>query len=312
VAINSDKKILFNCSKCKHEYYQSPNNKRKGKGCPFCSNQKLCGRLDCEFCLYKSCYDYKDIWSGKNINKDGVYIKPETVAINSNIKYIFKCHICNHNYEQTPSSKTQGCGCPYCSNTFNKLCGSLECAFCLPKSCYIYADTWSDKNKISPLEVSINSRKNYIFNCNVCKEYNQKPSNKTRGCPKCVNKTEGLVAEYLKATNINFTQQYKIGNIRKYYDFYLIDYKLIIEVDGAQHFRQVRNWGNPEENLENDIQKMKVAMTKGISILRIYQPDIWLNKIDWKACINENLYKRTTPDVTTVASNPEIYNNHAV
>jgi len=96
------------------------------------------------------------------------------------------------------------------------------------------------------------------------------------------------------------------------YDFYLIDHRLILEIDGNQHFIQVNNWGSPEETLENDIQKMKLAIDNGISILRIYQPDIWSDKIDWKKYISNNLYTRSMPTVTTVANDPEIYNNHNV
>jgi hypothetical protein len=70
------------------------------------------------------------------------------------------------------------------------------------------------------------------------------------------------------------------------------------------------NWNCPEENLKNDIQKMKTALANGISVLRIYQPDIWSDKIDWKKCINDNLYTRTTPTVIATASDPEIYNDH--
>jgi very-short-patch-repair endonuclease len=162
--------------------------------------------------------------------------------------------------------------------------------------------------------VAINSNKKFYFDCNTCKDkYYQSPNNKTNrgnGCPSCVNKSEQKIADYLKIINVNFTPQYKIRNSIKRYDFYLPDHKLIVEVDGPQHFRQVSNWGSPEENLENDLQKMKIALSKGISILRIYQPDIFSDKIDWKRCIINNLYIRTTPTVTTVASDPEIYNNH--
>jgi very-short-patch-repair endonuclease len=311
VSISNGKKFWFNCGICNHDYNQTPANKTQRIGCPFCSGHKICGSLDCKLCLKKSCHVYADTWSIENITIYGVYIKPETVAISSNKKYLFSCHTCNHIYKQPPTSKTQGIGCPFCNG--HKICGTLDCLFCLKKSCYVYKDIWSIKNKILPRMVSISNDKKFWFNCKICNdEYIQSPNNKTRGsgCPKCVNKTEQIIANYLKEMEINFIRQYNIGNINKFYDFYLPDHRMIIEIDGPQHFIQVSNWTSPEETLQNDIQKMSTAIAEGISVLRIYQPDIWANKIDWKTCIIDNLYIRSIPSITTIASNPEIYSRH--
>jgi very-short-patch-repair endonuclease len=312
VAINSNKKYLFDCKSCKHDYEQIPRHKTTGSGCSFCSGRNICGSLSCGLCFPKSCYEYRDIWSDKNT------LSPQEVSIKSNKKIYFNCKSCKHEYEQVVSSKSEGKGCHYCSN--NKICGSLDCGFCLTKSCYVYKDIWSVKNVtidgvyIKPETVAINSNKKIWFKCGECKdEYKQTPNKKTslgNGCPSCVNKTELKVAEYLKEMNINFVRQYKIGTISKRYDFYLQDQQLIIEVDGPQHFRQVSNWLRPEETLENDIQKMKTALSKGISVLRIYQPDIWSDKIDWKSCINRNLFTRLVAEIVTFANDREIYNNH--
>jgi very-short-patch-repair endonuclease len=313
IAISSHKKYIFNCHVCKHSYEQAPADKTYGQGCPFCSNKQLCYDR-CILCLSKSCDIYEDIWSDKN------EISPKTVFIKSGKKFWFDCHICNHSYEQTPCDKSQGSGCLYCSNS--KLCGFLDCLFCLQKSCYVYKDTWSVKNitkngiYIKPETVSISNGKKFWFQCKKCNhDYLQRPNDKTKknqGCPRCVNKTETLVADYLEETGINFIIQYKIGSSRKRYDFYLPDHKLIVEVDGEQHFRQVGNWESYEKTLENDIEKMKTSLLNGISVLRIYQPDIWYDKIDWKSCINDNLYTRPTPTVAFSSFNLEIYNNHKV
>jgi very-short-patch-repair endonuclease len=304
VATSTHKKYLFICKICNHDYEQSPSNKTKGKGCPFCVNIKRCGDLKCISCLNNSCYIYGDIWSEKN-NK-----KPEEVATSNNKKYWFICKICNHDYEQSPANKKKGEGCPFCSN--NKLCGIVECIFCLNKSCNIYCNIWNSKNYKKPEEIAIKSNKKYWFVCLVCKnDYEQRPLDKTRGngCPFCVNKSERKVSEYLKEINIEYKKEFKI-NSKKRYDFFIPEFYLIIEVDGDQHFRQVRNWGNFEHTIDNDIQKMEVALENGYSILRIYQPDIWLDKIDWKKCINDNLYTRENPDITCKSSIPYIYNRH--
>ena len=183
----------------------------------------------------------------------------------------------------------------------------------IEKSCFIYKDIWSDKNKEKCEYVAISCNKKFIFNCLNCShEYLQSPNSKTlgSGCPYCVNKTELKVADFLKEQNIKFKRQFNIENIKKYYDFYLPDFDLILEIDGDQHFRQVSNWGCPDVTINNDIEKMKTGLENSISFLRIYQPDIWKDKIDWKTIILKNLYKRTLPDITYISSNSDIYNVH--
>jgi very-short-patch-repair endonuclease len=300
IALQNNKKFWFNCDICSHEYEQSPLNKTSGRGCPYCSNKLRCGK--CQICLKNSCFIYKDEWSCKNKEKC------EYVAISSHKKFIFNCLKCSHEYHQKPNSKTSGKGCPYCSN--QKRCG--DCDICLKNSCFIYKKIWSDKNKEKYEDVAISSHKKFIFNCLKCShEYEQTPNSKTnngQGCPHCVNKTELKVADFLKQQSIKFISQFKIN--RKCYDFYLPDFNLILEIDGDQHFKQVSNWESHEQNMNNDIEKMKTGLAKSMSFLRIYQPDIWGDKIDWKTVILKNLYKRTLPDITYVSSKTDIYDSH--
>ena len=57
-----------------------------------------------------------------------------------------------------------------------------------------------------------------------------------KACPKCRNKSEGRIAEYLFNSNITY-REYLIGDRR--YDFFLPAYNLLIERDGEQHYREV-------------------------------------------------------------------------
>jgi very-short-patch-repair endonuclease len=161
--------------------------------------------------------------------------------------------------------------------------------------------------------VAISSGKKFWFNCKNCShDYDQSPYVKTRGsgCPTCKNKTEKMVADFLKEFLIAFEKEFKL-NSNKRYDFCLQEYKLIIEVDGDQHFIQVSNWKSPEETLENDIQKTKMAIDNGYSVLRIYQPDIFNERLDWRQTILDNLKLREKPVTICISSNPEIYNRHS-
>ena len=58
------------------------------------------------------------------------------------------------------------------------------------------------------------------------------------------------------------------------YDFCIEENNIIIELDGAQHFRQVRNWKSPEEQFENDKYKEKCANENSYSVIRLLQEDV--------------------------------------
>lgn len=302
----SNKKYKFNCYTCNHIYEQAPDCKINGSGCPFCVSKELCGNLECTYCLNKSAYCYENIWGNENKLKSYQVFKSSGKIIK------FNCLVCNHIYEQMPASKTNGNGCPFCSN--RQLCGNLECIYCLNKSAYCYNNIWSNENLKKSYEVTKSCNKKYKFNCLTCNNtYVQSLNNKTggRGCSLCKNKTEKKVMNFLKEENIKFKYQFKFENDTKKYDFLLNDYNLILEIDGNQHFIDKPWWkSSAETNQQNDKQKMVKCIENGLSILRIYQPDIWNDTVDWGEEIKNNLIKRKIPITIFISKNENIYDNH--
>jgi very-short-patch-repair endonuclease len=65
------------------------------------------------------------------------------------------------------------------------------------------------------------------------------------------------------------------------YDFCIPELKIIIELDGAQHFRQIMNWSSPEEQFENDKYKEECANQNGYSVIRLLQEDVYSDTYDW-------------------------------
>ena len=65
------------------------------------------------------------------------------------------------------------------------------------------------------------------------------------------------------------------------FDFCIPECKIIIELDGAQHFRQIRNWSSPEEQFENDKYKEDCANENGYSVIRLLQEDVFYDTYDW-------------------------------
>ena len=217
-------------------------------------------------------------------------------------KYWFECDKkeCGHSFYSS-LSKISGNDmrwCPYC---VNKLCENEECTSCLNKSFASHEKSkyWSKKNgDIKPRQVSKSNNKKYWFECDKKHHFNSVISSITRGtwCPKCSNKTETKLYDKLKEIYPKLEHQFnvewcknKVTNNFLPYDFVLHEHKIIIELDGEQHFNQVSNWTSPEENFKRDKYKEKCANENGYSIIRILQDDVWNDKYQWLEEIDKNI-----------------------
>ena len=91
--------------------------------------------------------------------------------------------------------------------------------------------------------------------CPMHGEFKQRPSDHLRehGCPTCGKESSGEkeIRNFLIENNVNFISQKSFdGCIYKNklrFDFYLIDCNLLIEFDGAQHFKPIKEWGGIKE-----------------------------------------------------------------
>ena len=79
------------------------------------------------------------------------------------------------------------------------------------------------------------------------------------------------------------------------FDFLIEKYKIIIELDGRQHFEQVSNWENPKNVQKNDMHKMKKAIHNGYTIIRLLQNDVYNNKNNWKKNLIDNIKYHKNP-----------------
>jgi very-short-patch-repair endonuclease len=73
------------------------------------------------------------------------------------------------------------------------------------------------------------------------------------------------------------------------FDFCIPEFKIIIELDGRQHFTQVSNWASPEETFKTDLFKEKCANDNGYSVIRILQEDVFNDTYDWKKELYETI-----------------------
>jgi len=293
-ALNSHKVCWFDCE-CGHQFKSSLLNINKGNTwCPYCYNRKLCG--NCVSCKDKSFASHpKSIhWHSDNI------CKPTEVLKGSEKKFYFNCDKCPHKlYISLKKISSQGRWCSYCSH--QKLCENNDCVMCHNNSfASVERSKFLNDKTINPRMLFKSTNKKYKFDCDKCYYSFDSPlSAITYGiwCPNCVNKTEEKLFNELTKYYV-IKRQYKPNwcknpDTNKYlpFDFSLEDLKIIIELDGPQHFKQIGNWQSPELTKINDIYKIKCANKNGYSIIRLLQKDIWNNRYNWLQELLNNINK---------------------
>ena len=164
----------------------------------------------------------------------------------------------------------------------------------------------NDKN-INPRTLFKSTNKLFGFECDLCnKVFKSQLSGVTKGvwCSFCVNKTEQILFNKLKEIYITLERQYRVewcknSKTNRFlpFDFVLEERKIIIELDGKQHFEQIGNWLSPVETRKNDLYKMNCANENGYSIIRILQKDVYYNKYDWLSELINNIEKITNEKI---------------
>jgi very-short-patch-repair endonuclease len=298
VALNSHKKFWFDCE-CGHAFESSLLNINKGNNwCGFCSNppKKLCEDDNCKMCFNNSFASHpKSIyWSFDN------ELKPRQVFKNADRrKFKFNCE-CGHKLEMVLKQiSSQGHWCSYCSH--QKLCDNEDCKMCFDNSfASVERSKYLNDKLINPRMLFKSTNKKFNFDCDICNKTFPSPLSAITNnvwCPYCVNKTELMLFTKLVIYYSTLKRQFKVEwckNIKHLpFDFVIEERKIIIELDGKQHFEQIGNWSSPEETRMNDIFKMKCANENGFSVIRILQKDVYKNKYDWLNELILNIEKIT-------------------
>jgi very-short-patch-repair endonuclease len=327
-------KYNFLCDVCDHEFPISITNMTSHlRWCSYCAKKKLCEKDNCIICYNNSFASFKgktpsgnlkvDFWSKKN------NLNPKEVFKNSNKKNIFDCDNCEHSFPASNSEIIRGNWCPYCSVSPKLLCVDKECKLCYDKSFSSYKgktpsgnlkiNYWNYKlNKSTPRENFKRSGKKFYFDCDICNKILFNSLDNITGhnvwCTCCINKTEQKFKTFFEN---KYT--YKLKDQAKYewckdkrklpFDFSIEELKIIIEIDGEQHFSQVSNWESPENQLEKDLYKMEKAKSKGYTIIRIIQEDIWNDRNNWGGKLDNLLYKYEEPKIFCIGCDKK-YKNH--
>ena len=289
---NSHTKYIFVCGDCNHSFKMSLDSATKGRWCSYCNGDLLCEE-NCDFCFENSfASNYRaEYWSPDNDKQ------PRQVRKNTKKKYKFDCEQCNHEFEGILANIIQNdAWCPYCSSPPKRLCDD-DCDHCYNNSAASHprAKFWSPLNKREARTVFKNAHTKYIYICDECDfPFETTPNHIASGnwCPLCKNKTERKLYFWL----LELYPDYKISKPGKQkfswcinpetgkfllFDFYIEELGIIIELDGPQHFRQVHNWGTPEEAQAKDRYKEGTALAQGLSLIRILQEDVLRDDHHW-------------------------------
>jgi len=305
----SNKTYKYLCS-CGHIWATIPNNILNPPTCVFCTHKKLCEDHNCDLCFMNSfaSHERSKYWSKDN------FVNPRMEFKFSHNKFTFDCY-CGHKFTTSLLGiSNSGSWCPYCSDPPKKLCEDVNCEHCFEKSFASHekGKYWSVKNVETPRYVFKSANKKYLFICPDCNmEYENTLNHITGGrwCACQSNKTEEKLYKFLIETygsiikrQKNFDWCKNDNNRYLPFDFYLEQYKNIIELDGRQHFQQVSNWVSPEITQATDIHKMKCAAENGITVIRILQEDILYERTDWKKTLMKAIKLYESPSRILIGS----------
>jgi len=269
---NIDTKVTILCSK-HGDFFQRPYlHVNLTSGCKKCATE-----ITTKKCKSNT-FDF--IEKAKKIHGDKYdYSMVKYNNVTENVIIICKNH---GEFEQSPNRHLSKKGCILCGlcNT-SKLNRSNTEEF-IEKSKKIHGNIYN-YSKVNYIKCS----EKVIIICKIHGEFQQIPKSHLgrSGCIDCINKTEGMFFEKIKNHYPTIISQFKQEWCKKKFclpfDFCIPEDKIIIELDGGQHFKQVRNWKSPEEQLQNDKFKEKCANENQYSTIRILQEDVYNNSYNW-------------------------------
>ncbi len=317
IAKYSHDEYEFTCNTCDHDFKARIQTVSNGHWCPYCTNTERCE----ENC--KQCYNNSFASSDKAQYLKDKSINPRKIAKRIDTKHEFTCPDCNHDFKLCISSITDTDHpqwCPYCCKPHRKRCEIENCKHCFhnsfascDKSIYL-----KDKS-INPRKIAKYSMRKHKFTCPDCNyDFESIISNVSRGswCGKCKYKTEKQIFDFLSLSykvqreiKFDFCKNPKT-NQQLPFDFVIEENKIIIELDGRQHFVQVSNWNSPENTQLRDIYKMKCANKNGYKIIRLVQEEVFNNLFDWKTELTQAL--KSNDYIVYLSKDKIIYKNYSI
>jgi len=266
--ISAKQKIIIIC-KIHGEFHQTINNHLTGSNCPKCCTLNTANKKR----------NTNNIFIENSIKVHGTkYDYSKVNYINNKIKVKIICP--NHGeFFQTPLAHIKGSNCNDCALIIISKKNRSNTEEFIEKAKKKHGNIY-DYSKVNYIKYS----EKVIIICKKHGEFSIFPYYHLHGigCCFCVNKTEGMLFEKMKNHYPTIISQFKQEWCKnKRFDFCIPEYKIIIELDGRQHFEKVENWKSIENNFENDKFKEKCANENQYSTIRILQEDVYNNSYNW-------------------------------
>lgn len=270
--INAKTKIKIKCLVCENEFYNTPDNLLRGEKCPICALKQR---------------GLKRRKSHDTFVQEMNAMHPELIVQSqyktSFDKVLCTCQVCGCVFNGTPARMLTGSGCPECAN--KKISQKLTKPYTQFKD-----ELLSINPNIEIIGEYIRQSEHLCVKCNIC-HHEWSPLGTSLlsgfGCPMCSNSHgENMIDKYLHERNIehNHQQEYNnlrgVGNGKLSYDFYLINYNLLIEYQGQFHDGTARLQTKEQFEVQqiHDKLKQQYAQDNNIGLLEIWYWDY--NHID--------------------------------
>lgn len=258
--VNNHTKILHKCTKHNVTYETTPVQALTGCGCEQCRKERISSLL------FKTHERYvKELYEkNKNVEVLGTYV-------GADIKILHKCKICNYEWNIKPNTILHNKGCPVCSG--NIIGPAPEYRNSIWASEYReYLSQYLTEEQMK--QYAPHSKKYIDAICPDCGEhklikvYQLKDQGIGCICGDGYSYPNKFVYNILCQLKLNVKPEYSPSWAeRKRYDEYLIDYNIIIENHGKQHYTQQDSLTHRslEKELENDRIKYQLAKENGIN-----------------------------------------------
>ena len=259
---NSRTKIKIICQK-HGEFEQLPSNHLFGNGCP------KCAQLNTGNILRMTHNDFVNRCD-KIHNQKYNYSLVNYIDNDTKVRIICPIH---GEFEQTPQSHLNGCGCNKCGNSIKSK------DFFISESLKVHGDYY-DYSEVEFIDT--NTKVKII--CPIHGEFLQRAGHHYRGsgCLICnESKGERIIRQYLIDKNIEFVPQKRFKDCKDIrplpFDFYLPKINTCIEFDGEQHFKIKEAWGGIKA-LENTQKRDKIktdyCINNNIKLIRLNNDNI--------------------------------------
>lgn len=277
LSLNSHKRISLICDYCGKEYEKSYRSIIRGRKSINKDSCKNCVGNKCAEITRKKRRDKYILQLREKCNYNGYELLSSEDEIINNTTYIrYRCPM-HGEQRMRVSNFLSGRKCPDC-NVANRIglyrLDSKTVALNISK----FGGTL-----LNPEDYIGNSIKNLRVICPECKKefitsYRNFVQHNGQVCSECSNGEslgEKKIRHYLEDNNISFKQHYWFSDCRDKnplpFDFYIVDYNMIIEFDGRQHFDNPGTFftHSVKSTKKHDEIKNKYCKNKGINIIRI-------------------------------------------